>query len=144
MSATATRRTLFAGASAAILGSGITAGAAASVADLVPSNPDAELLLLCAQFDRLERQLQDACNAATTGEEEDAADLISANLRKEQAPILDQICATRAVSLEGLGAMAASLVLWDGDLFVECDEPNACTNERLKLALMRSVLAGRA
>ena len=41
------RRTLFAAASAVILGSGIAAGAAASVADLVPVDPDADLIEAC-------------------------------------------------------------------------------------------------
>ena len=45
-----TRRTLGAGLFATIIGSGITAGAAASVADLVPSDPDAELLSLRAEL----------------------------------------------------------------------------------------------
>ena len=138
------RRRFGAGLLAVVAGSGITAGAAASVADLVPANPDAELVSLCAQFDRLERHRQDATNAATTVEEDEAADLIWAEVREQQEPILARICSTPAESLEGLGAIAASLVLWDGELFVECDEPDACMNEKLKLALLRSVLAWRA
>lgn len=50
MSATS-RRSLFAATTAVVMGSGITAGIAASVADLVPADPDAELLSLRAELD---------------------------------------------------------------------------------------------
>ena len=55
------RRTLFAAAGAVIMGSGITAGAAASVADLVPANPDVQLIAIgdqarpcVAQYEQLQ------------------------------------------------------------------------------------------
>lgn len=44
-----TRRTLFGGVAAVVIGSGITAGVAASVADLVPAGPDNDLIRLCAK-----------------------------------------------------------------------------------------------
>ena len=44
------RRTLFAAAGAVIMGGGITAGAAASVADLVQINPDTILIGLCDRY----------------------------------------------------------------------------------------------
>ena len=43
------RRTLFAAAGAVIMGGGITAGAAASVADLVPASQDADLIAIGAE-----------------------------------------------------------------------------------------------
>ena len=61
MSAVPTRRTLFAAASAAVIGSGITAGFAASIADMVPHSADAELVEIAAaarpcaaQYERLQ------------------------------------------------------------------------------------------
>jgi len=44
---TSRRRTLFAAASAVIIGSGISSGVAASVADFVPVDPDADLIEAC-------------------------------------------------------------------------------------------------
>ena len=49
MSSVSTRRKLFAGASAAVVGSGITAGFAASIADVVPPRADAQLIAIGAQ-----------------------------------------------------------------------------------------------
>jgi len=48
MSAVATRRTLFAGAGAVILGSGVSAGVAASVAD--HAEADTKLIALCTRY----------------------------------------------------------------------------------------------
>ena len=48
------RRTLFSGAVAVVIGSGITAGAAASISDLAPTDPDAALIALCAEIVAIE------------------------------------------------------------------------------------------
>ncbi len=61
MSAAPTRRTLFAAASAAVLGSGITAGVAASVADLVPADLEAELIAFCDRYVRADLQHAELC-----------------------------------------------------------------------------------
>lgn len=62
MRAAATRRTLFAGAGAVILGSGVTAGFAASVADLVPADTDAELIALCQRYIAADLRHVDLCH----------------------------------------------------------------------------------
>ena len=59
---TSTRRSLGAGLFATVIGAGITAGAAASLADLVPANPDAQLVALGTEGRKLSAhygQLQD-------------------------------------------------------------------------------------
>lgn len=61
MSAVSTRRTLFAGATAVIVGGGITAGAAASVADLVGSVPDGQLVALCAGYVKADIRHAEIC-----------------------------------------------------------------------------------
>ena len=66
------RHTLFAAAGAVILGSGIEAGGAASVADYMPSQasePDRELISACAAFNDLERAVQ-AVSGAGVGIDE--------------------------------------------------------------------------
>ena len=140
----ATRRSLFSAAAAITLGSGITAGFAASVADFAET-PDAQLIALCAEFDVLERRRQHAANAARTMEEEELADRVWADVSQQQKPMLDRMCSFPCVTLAGLGALAASLVLWDaGELSVAEDDAEAPVNERLTAALLRSVMAGRA
>ena len=55
------RRSLFGGAAAVVLGIGITAGVAASAADLVPSDTaDTVLLAICARAEEADRLLRDA------------------------------------------------------------------------------------
>lgn len=138
------RRTLFAAAGAVILGSGITAGAAASIADFA-EQPDAELIRLCAEFDALERRRQNVANSAKTIEEETAADLVWAEISLQQDPMLDRICGLPCVTLAGIGALAATLILWDsGELSIEEDDALAPANDRLTAALLRATLAGRA
>lgn len=61
-SASSTRRRLFGGAAAVVIGGGITAGAAASVADLVPTDPDAHLIALCALYVEADVRHQELCN----------------------------------------------------------------------------------
>ncbi|MGI4794898.1 MAG: hypothetical protein ACRYG8_12650 [Janthinobacterium lividum] len=139
------RRSLFAAASAVVLGSGITAGAAASVADLVPAEPDADLIRLCAAFDVLERRRQHAANSARTNEQEKVADRVWEEVCREQAPMLTRMCSLPCTTLAGLGALAASLVLWDsGEMNVQEDDVQGLTIDRLTTAVLRAALAGRA
>lgn len=138
------RRTLFAAASAVVLGGGITAGAAASVADFA-EQPDAELIRLCAEFDVLERRRQHVANSAKTMEEDAAADLVWKDISQRQDPLLDRICSLPCVTLAGIGALAATLMLWDSDeLPIRKDDVEAPANDRLTAALLRATLAGRA
>lgn len=138
------RRTLFAAANAIVLGGGITAGAAASVADYAEA-PDAELIRLCAEFDVLERRRQHVANSAKTMEEDAAADLVWEEISLQQNPMLNRICSLPCVTLAGIGAIAATLMLWDsGELPVHEDDAEAPANDRLTAALLRATLAGRA
>lgn len=138
------RRSLLSAAAAVTVGSGIVAGIAASVADYTET-PDAELIRLCAEFDVLERHRQQVTNAATTIEEDDIADRVWEDVRRQQGPMLDRICSLPCVTVAGLGALSASLMLWDrGEVTVAEDDPAAPTNKRLMAALMRATLAGRA
>lgn len=142
--AVSSRRSLFGGAAAVVLGGGITAGVAASVADFTET-PDAELIRLCAEFDVLERQRQHVANSAKTTEEEGVADQTWAEISLRQNPMLDRICSLPCVTLAGLGAIAATLALWDCDeLCIAEDDPDAPANDRLTAALLRSALTGRA
>lgn len=143
------RRTLGAGLFAIMAGSvitsGIAAGAAASVTDPIPPSPDAELIALCAEFDVLERHRQQACNTAVTMEEDAAADLVWTEVRRQQAPMLNRMCTLPCTTLAGLGALAASLVLWDsGEMDVQEDDVQGLTINRLTTAMLRAALAGRA
>lgn len=138
------RRTLFAAAGAVILGGGISSGVAASVADYAETS-DAELIRLCAEFDVLERRRQNVANSAKTIEEETAADLVWAEISLQQDPMLDRICSLPCVTLAGIGALAATLMLWDSDeLSIHEDDTLAPANDRLTAALLRATLAGRA
>lgn len=138
------RRSLFAAAGAVIIGSGITAGAAASVVDYAET-PDAELIRLCAAFDVLERRRQHAANSARTNEQEKVADRVWEEVCREQAPMLTRMCSLPCTTLAGLGALAASLVLWDsGEMSVQEDDVQGLTIDRLTTAVLRAALAGRA
>ena len=55
------RRTLFAAAGAVIMGGGMTAGAAASVADLVPQSADLLLIELCTRYVQADLRYQAMC-----------------------------------------------------------------------------------
>lgn len=96
--AVSTRRSLFGGAAAVVLGTGITAGVAASAADFAET-PDAELIRLCAEFDALERHRQHVGNAAVTMKEDEAADLVWAEVRRQQAPMLTRMCSLPCTTL---------------------------------------------
>ncbi len=101
---------------------------------------DAELLRFCAEFDALERQSQAALNGVTTLEAEEHADLLTEAIRERQEALLDRICSMPCTTAEGRAALAASFVLWDNEIYIESDDPNADANERLIAALIRSVL----
>jgi hypothetical protein len=144
-SSNTTRRALALGAGA-FASVGLTAGAAATVADAaLPSpHPDAELISLCAKFDTLERGYQAVCGRAQTTEQERLDEPLLDALRSQQELLLERICAIPSTTPEGHAALAVSLLLWDGELYVKTDDANARTNERLLAALVRSLLAGRA
>ena len=130
----ATRRTLL---SAAVLGL-----APATVA-APQANPDAEVIRLCAEFDALERRHQATCGTAQTMEEEERAEPVLEAIREQQEPLLQRICSMSPTTTAGAASVAASLLLWDGQLSIEEDDPDADTGKRLLVALLRG-LVGRA
>ena len=140
------RRTLFAAATSVVIGSGITAGAAASVADLVPPDTDADLIAACAHFNALERQCRDRLDAATTADEEDEADRFRVQLfgasDHRDWPALTRVCTTPASSLAAAVALATTISTFDsGDIIARQDDPDGYVTSRLLAALMRCLLA---
>ncbi len=132
----------FAAAASAI---GITAGAAASVADLVPPNLDADLIALCEQFNAIETRCRTTVNAATTGEEEEHANLLADQLYGGQHhsdwPVLNRICATPGSTHAAAVALASTLATWNtGKVAFLEDDPDAYVADRLTAALMRCLL----
>ncbi len=84
-------------------------------ATLLPTSPDAALLADCAEADRLEREITPGMNGKTI-EEADEAERAIEPLRTAQEPLLEGVATTRAVTIEGIRAKAATLVLWDTDI----------------------------
>ncbi len=103
------------------------------------SQPDAELVALCAAFDALEHKLQAAYVGVETAADSDRADAVAERVADEQAPILDAITACRPSTLAGFKALAGSLALWDTEL-LKSDPMQGCTDERLMLTLVRSMV----
>ena len=148
MSAAPTRRTLFAAASAVVLGGGVTAGAAASVADLVPADTDAELIAACAQFNEIERQCRARLDVAVTADEEEEAERFRAHLcggdDHRDWPSLTRVCTTPGSSLAAAVALARTISMFDnGHIVALEDDPDGYVTPRLLAALMRCLL-GRA
>ena len=115
---------------------------AASAAPGAPPHPDAELIRLCAEFDALERELQDGVNGADTQSECDLAEVAAEGIRQKQVPLLNAICALPCTTGEGATALAGSFVLWDDcEREVRADDPSGNMNERLHYALLRGLLA---
>lgn len=108
---TSRRHALFAAASSVVIGSGITAGAAASVADFVPSHPDADLISLCARAEAADDR---SSAIMDTVEDMDPSDprwspatdessRVFAECRKD----MDRAAKVRAATLDGLRAKAS-------------------------------------
>ena len=78
--------------------------------------PDAALIAACAAFDALERKA-----AALSDDEEQAADAIS----EQMTPLFYTICDTRATTLAGMRARAATLNLLAPDVISGGDGADA-------------------
>ena len=128
------RRTLFAAASAVIMGGGITAGAAASVADLVPTNPDAKLIELCERFNAIERRHYVEFAAWSAAGDEDQADAVMERMSEEHQPLLDRIVEMPPTTLAGATALATTLYQWcHGDF---------CRGQTTDSLLARTLICG--
>lgn len=97
MTTVSTRRSLFAATGAVVMGSGITAGFAASVADLVPTDPDAELIALCDEHIKNHRAFN-----LDGGHLENERDPLWASYERTYAPIDD----AKPVTMAGVLAKA--------------------------------------
>lgn len=105
------------------------------------ANPDATLLALIAQFDTLERRINDLYpDGATPIEDEDSRDKVAEPLRNQQESLLEHIVSTHAVTTEAIVARAHSLVLY-APHFVEEQDHGGYWDQRMIAAVLRDLLA---
>ena len=132
-----TRRTLF-GASAAALTLG-TLPALAGPAAASASHPDAELIAVCAAFDRLEAHINSLYEGkANAIEDDDERDEAIEPLTERQEPLLDRMCAIRAKTPAGWQAKARSLAGWDLEILYE-SEHAVSWDDRMLVSLIRDM-----
>ena len=128
-----------------VITSGVAAGTAASVGDLIPSESDAGLIAACAQFNAIERKCRDRLDAAHTADEESRAERFRTQLcggdDHRDWPVLNQICTTPGSSYAAAVALASSIAIFDtGTTVAPEDDPDGYVSERLLGALMRCLL----
>lgn len=136
---------LFAVMAGSVITSGIAAGAAVSVADLVSAEPDADLVRLCGEFVALELAscaIYDGPNPITDDDEARAA---SAPVHARMDTLLDEMELIRATSAIGVLARANVLASLNIDFGYSFDWPDTQIG-RLLSYLMRdaAALSGRA
>ncbi len=129
------RRSLFAAASAAVIGSGITSGVAASVADLVPTETDAELIAACGRFCELERDFEVACLI----DDEAGTDVHTRPIIAMSDALAERMIAMPCTSLAGVQALARALAAWDRELLT--DAPAEDMGELITSHLVTRLLA---
>ncbi len=106
-------------------------------------HPDAELMWLCAEIDRLEDEwLSLYAKPGATQEEaiaaEDRADAARDGFFARQAPLIERIGAMTATTLEGLKARARTIVKWAPDAL---GKPKMDAGELMIAALLRDLVA---
>ena len=99
---------------------------------------DAPLVRDCREFDALERRGQAICSSGDSVEEDLACERAIGRIAARQAPILRRIVETRARTGGGLRAKAASLALWDQNMF---ETETTCWNRLLVCSLVTDMLA---
>ena len=105
------RRQFGAGLLAVVAGSGIAAGAAASVADLVPEHPDARLLAICGMAETADRLMMDA-QARFSANRDDRVSRTESDKHFEQSvELAEQAAQIPAQTLEGIRAKARLIYL---------------------------------
>jgi hypothetical protein len=115
--------------------------AALALPAATPPNADAELLRLCADFDRLERAWWDLHDGgADPIEDDDERQIAMAPLKAEQDPIAALIWATPAQTVEGIRAKARSWLLFSPEILVEVSS----WDDRFTVSIIRDLLEGRA
>ena len=142
MSTAATRRTLFAAASAVILGGGITAGAAASVADY--AEPDAELICLCSEFVRLHGRWFAIFDGPNCIRDEDRAEAASLEIGKLMHFVLDRMDDLHATTAAGIAARAHALAAENGDFASSFDYQDTIPGRLLTCLLSYAAAVARA
>jgi hypothetical protein len=75
------------------------------------SHPDAELIRLCTEIDRIEDQW-----LSTLPVGGDIPDTVAAGISAQQEPLIEQICDMTASTLNGMRARARTIVKWAPDL----------------------------
>ena len=101
------------------------------------SDPDAELLAACAEFDRLERAYIATFpdDHDVTEHEEDAVQPERDLIQQAQHYLAARMVELRATTLAGQVARARSLVLWEGD-----DPSGNVTSEYINERLLGAIL----
>ncbi len=142
-----TRRSLFAGAGAVVMGAGITAGAAASVADLVPveAEPDADLVRLCGEFIGLELQWRAIYDGPEAVKDDDEAEALSTSIGERMNAMMDDMKGMQATTSAGILAWAHALAVTNGDFGCSFDYPDTVPGCLLECLLRdAATVAGRA
>ncbi len=134
------RRSLFAGATAVVMGAGITAGA-----DMAPVNQDAELIALCERFNVIELRCRARLDSAHTAEEEDRAEEFRKQLcggkHHQDWPVFNRVCTTPGSSYAAAVALASSIAIFNtGKVVGPEDDPEGYMTDRLTAALIRCLL----
>jgi len=102
---------------------------------------DAALILACARFSALERQMLATFDGPDRIDDDIARDVVLAALREAQGPQIDLVCRLRATSLAGHRARAAAFAVWDGGETAYRAASQASLEDRVLAALVRD-LAG--
>ena len=119
---------------------------AASVADIAPVDPAADLIEACTRFSAIELRCNEIDNAARTLEQEDRAEVLTAELRGEADgerhwPALNRICTTPGSSHAAAIALASALAVWKtGAVVAGEDDPDDYVGDRITAALLRCLL----
>ena len=98
---------------------------AGTAVTILPVQPDAELICLCAEIDALEDFLavRGRHEGKPGGPEEDEYDELVATVWKQQKELTDRICALPCISLAGLCAIGSTLALSMPPTVVRASKP---------------------
>ena len=128
----------FTGLAAVAAGGWIRPESPAVAAQAPPAaGADAVLIGLCAQFDVLEHE---RIRSHEEGGEDEAAEAFREKLGDLQHPLLRQIVALRATTLEGAQARARMLHLWDTEVERNGRPEDSYWNDAMVWALVRDLM----
>jgi hypothetical protein len=115
---------------------------AAARASDVADHPDAALLNAISLCESLERQVQETFAGPDRIETYHEQDARLARLYRQQAPLIDRICALRARTAEGVRARARLLLAMEHETSLAvaaADDPAEEHDRRMILALLRDL-----